>query len=169
MLTHCVARLASEFLESLDGPLLPSSAEPTSGAPALTPHSMWSTDAQTNGESGRSGESSALAATGQQTARLFDAALGNSAAGAGSSTQAAPSDSEAGRTGVVSATPASASGAYGPALRHFSTSTKAEKFFLTAADQNDGTRDERLAKVIQAKYDAGLLRPYNPVNGCVLR
>lgn len=124
---------------------------------------MWSTDAQTGGEN------SALAATGQQTARLFEAALGNSAAGAGTSAQAAPTDSEAGRTGVVSATPAAASGAYGPALRHFTTSTKAEKFFLTAADQNDGTRDERLAKVIQAKYDAGLLRPYNPVNGYVLR
>lgn len=44
-------------------------------------------------------------------------------------------------------------------------SSKTEKFFLTAADQNDGTRDERLAKVIQAKYDAGLLRPYNPIPG----
>lgn len=124
---------------------------------------MWNNDAQA------SGDNSALGGAGQQTARLYDAAVGNTAASAGASTQAAPADSEAGRSGVVSATPAAAPGAYGPALRHFSTSTKAEKFFLTAADQNDGTRDERLAKVIQAKYDAGLLRPYNPVNGCVRR
>ena len=44
-------------------------------------------------------------------------------------------------------------------------SAKTENFFLTAADQKDGTRDERLGRVIQAKYDAGLLRPYNHVNG----
>lgn len=44
-------------------------------------------------------------------------------------------------------------------------SSKTERFFLTAADQKDGTRDERLGRVIQAKYDAGLLRPYNHVNG----
>ncbi|KAN0061311.1 Transcription factor [Thecaphora frezii] len=43
--------------------------------------------------------------------------------------------------------------------------SKTERFFLTAADQNDGPRDERLSKVIQAKYEAGLLRPYNHVNG----
>ncbi|PWN50979.1 hypothetical protein IE53DRAFT_69531 [Violaceomyces palustris] len=43
--------------------------------------------------------------------------------------------------------------------------TKTERFFLTAADQKDGTRDERLGRVIQAKYEAGLLRPYNHVNG----
>lgn len=42
---------------------------------------------------------------------------------------------------------------------------KADTFFLTAADQKDGTRDERLGRVIQAKLDAGLLRPYNHVNG----
>lgn len=50
-----------------------------------------------------------------------------------------------------------------PTLKGFSTKT--EKFFLTAADQVDGPRDERLSKVIQAKYDAGLLRPYNHVKG----
>ncbi|PWN92360.1 hypothetical protein FA10DRAFT_227813 [Acaromyces ingoldii] len=59
--------------------------------------------------------------------------------------------------------PDAAPGAYGSSLKGFNTKT--EKFFLTAADQNDGTRDERLGKVIQAKYDAGLLRPYNHVNG----
>ena len=43
--------------------------------------------------------------------------------------------------------------------------TKAEKFFLTAADQEDGTRDERLTRVIHAKYEAGLLKPFNYVKG----
>lgn len=43
--------------------------------------------------------------------------------------------------------------------------SKTEKFFLTAADQSGGSRDERLAKVIHAKYEAGLLKPYNYVTG----
>ncbi|KAF8336867.1 uncharacterized protein EI90DRAFT_3144589 [Cantharellus anzutake] len=43
--------------------------------------------------------------------------------------------------------------------------TKAEQFFLTAADQEDGTRDERLTRVIHAKYEAGLLKPFNYVKG----
>jgi hypothetical protein len=44
-------------------------------------------------------------------------------------------------------------------------STKTERFLLTAADQESGTRDERLAAVIHAKYEAGLLKPYNYVKG----
>lgn len=43
--------------------------------------------------------------------------------------------------------------------------TKTERFLLTAADQEDGTRDERLARVIHAKYEAGLLKPFNYVKG----
>lgn len=43
--------------------------------------------------------------------------------------------------------------------------TKTEQFLLTAADQESGTRDERLAKVIHSKYEAGLLKPYNYVKG----
>lgn len=43
--------------------------------------------------------------------------------------------------------------------------TKKEKFFFIAADQDAGTRDERLNRVIQAKYEAGLLKPYNYVKG----
>lgn len=42
---------------------------------------------------------------------------------------------------------------------------KTEQFLLTAADQSDGSRNERLRKVIQAKWEAGLLRPYNHVHG----
>lgn len=41
-----------------------------------------------------------------------------------------------------------------------------ERFLLTAADQKeDGTRDERLNKVIRAKYEAGLLKPFNFIKG----
>ena len=43
--------------------------------------------------------------------------------------------------------------------------SRTEQFFMTAADQATGTRDERLAKVIRAKYEAGLLKPYNYVKG----
>jgi hypothetical protein len=41
----------------------------------------------------------------------------------------------------------------------------AEKFLLTAADPAPGTRGERLKRVIRAKYEAGLLKPYNYVKG----
>jgi len=43
--------------------------------------------------------------------------------------------------------------------------TKTERFLLTAADQEDGSRDERLNRVIRSKYEAGLLKPYNYVKG----
>lgn len=43
--------------------------------------------------------------------------------------------------------------------------TKQERFFLTAADQANGTRNERLNMVIRSKYEAGLLKPYNYVKG----
>lgn len=43
--------------------------------------------------------------------------------------------------------------------------TKTEQFFLTAADQESGSRDERLSRVIHSKYEAGLLKPYNYVKG----
>ncbi|KAF8057061.1 hypothetical protein FPV67DRAFT_1529974 [Lyophyllum atratum] len=43
--------------------------------------------------------------------------------------------------------------------------TKTEKFLLTAADQESGSRNERLNRVIRSKYEAGLLKPYNYVKG----
>ncbi|XP_006455044.1 hypothetical protein AGABI2DRAFT_209306 [Agaricus bisporus var. bisporus H97] len=47
----------------------------------------------------------------------------------------------------------------------FPSATKTEKFLLTAADQEPGSRDERLNRVIRSKYEAGLLKPYNYVKG----
>ncbi|KAI8061043.1 hypothetical protein BC940DRAFT_245546 [Gongronella butleri] len=40
-----------------------------------------------------------------------------------------------------------------------------EKFFLTAADPSDGKLEDRLTEVINAKFEAGFLKPYNYVNG----
>jgi hypothetical protein len=40
-----------------------------------------------------------------------------------------------------------------------------DNFFLTAADPKDGKLEDRLNEVINAKYEAGFLKPYNYVNG----
>jgi hypothetical protein len=52
-----------------------------------------------------------------------------------------------------------------PAPPLLPSATKTEKFLLTAADQESGTRDERLSRVIRSKYEAGLLKPYDYVKG----
>ena len=44
-------------------------------------------------------------------------------------------------------------------------SSTTEKFLLTAADQSEGTKEERLNRVIRAKYEAGLLKPFNFIKG----
>lgn len=36
---------------------------------------------------------------------------------------------------------------------------------MTAADPSDGTNEDRLTQVINAKFEAGFLKPYNYVNG----
>ncbi|KAG1801883.1 hypothetical protein EV424DRAFT_1545341 [Suillus variegatus] len=48
------------------------------------------------------------------------------------------------------------------------SATKTEKFLLTVADQESGTRDERLNRAIRSKYVADLLKPYDYVkmHGC---
>lgn len=43
--------------------------------------------------------------------------------------------------------------------------SKAERYLLAAADQPTGSRDERLKRVIKAKYEAGLLKPYDYSRG----
>ncbi|KAG5647108.1 hypothetical protein DXG03_001479 [Asterophora parasitica] len=43
--------------------------------------------------------------------------------------------------------------------------SKTERFLLTAADQASAPRHERLDSVIRSKYEAGLLKPYNYVQG----
>ncbi|KAI3480055.1 hypothetical protein L1887_57831 [Cichorium endivia] len=98
-------------------------------------------------------------ATGNNSANQAEAS-GGKRSRRSSYSAAAPSSSGA---AAAASTSVAASGSYIPSLQ--GGSTKTERFFLTAADQKDGTRDERLARVIQAKYEAGLLRPYNHVNG----
>jgi hypothetical protein len=44
-------------------------------------------------------------------------------------------------------------------------SNTTEHYFITAADPHDGKLEDRLNEVINAKYEAGFLRPYNYVNG----
>ena len=83
--------------------------------------------------------------------------------GSNATNTANSSSNNNGNTTASAANSGVASGSYLPSLQ--GGSSKTERFFLTAADQKDGTRDERLARVIQAKYEAGLLRPYNHVNG----
>ncbi|KAG2029082.1 hypothetical protein BDR03DRAFT_936890 [Suillus americanus] len=52
-----------------------------------------------------------------------------------------------------------------PAPPLLPSATKTEKFLLTAADQESGTQDERLSRIIRSKYEAGLLEPYDYVKG----
>ncbi|CBQ68541.1 related to RDS2-Regulator of drug sensitivity [Sporisorium reilianum SRZ2] len=100
--------------------------------------------------SGNNSNSGVENGTGKRSRRSsFSATLAGGGSGSGGATAANSSGA--------------ASGSYLPSLQ--GGSSKTERFFLTAADQKDGTRDERLAGVIQAKYEAGLLRPYNHVNG----
>jgi hypothetical protein len=68
-------------------------------------------------------------------------------------------------TSQAADTPTSAILEASPAESVLPSATKTEKFLLTAADQESGTRDERLNRVIRSKYEAGLLKPYNYVKG----
>jgi len=47
----------------------------------------------------------------------------------------------------------------------FSTVSRIEQSLLAAADQPDGSRASRLTQVIRAKYEAGLLKPYDYIKG----
>jgi PAS domain-containing protein len=47
----------------------------------------------------------------------------------------------------------------------FSTVSRIEQYLLAAADQPDGPRASRLTQVIRAKYEAGLLKPYDYIKG----
>ncbi|KAJ2784434.1 Transcription factor [Coemansia javaensis] len=43
--------------------------------------------------------------------------------------------------------------------------TQSDLFVLTAADPNDGTSEDKLRQIINAKYEAGILKPYDYVKG----
>ncbi|KAF8581200.1 hypothetical protein K439DRAFT_1516623 [Ramaria rubella] len=63
------------------------------------------------------------------------------------------------------ASPPQAQEQHEPASPILPAATKTEQFLLLAADQESGSRDERLKRVIHSKYEAGLLKPYNYVKG----
>jgi len=52
-----------------------------------------------------------------------------------------------------------------PGVSVLPTPNKTERFFLAAADLPTGSREARLNRVIHAKYEAGLLKPYNYATG----
>ncbi|EPQ31400.1 uncharacterized protein PFL1_00735 [Pseudozyma flocculosa PF-1] len=182
--------LLSEFLESLDGSAFGASINnqkasnlqpqgPNSAGLGGAPNTSRS-GSRRNTISGRpanvAGEPSAPGARASlpppsscldpaPSAREADKTMAQAASAArgqrprGSSVSAAVKSEDGNAAGASSSNNA---GPYPPSL---GAASKTERFFLTAADQKDGSRDERLSRVIQAKYEAGLLRPYNHVNG----
>lgn len=138
--------ILSEFLESLDG---------TSTVP---------TPAPTGGDSSNLNQANTLPQSGA------GAANGNASASYGAPTpsSSAAMQSLASSTQMTRSSNHSRNRSQGASLNEaamIAANSKTETFFLTAADQKDGSRDERLGRVIQAKLDAGLLRPYNHVKG----
>ncbi|KAL1730779.1 hypothetical protein EV714DRAFT_210090 [Schizophyllum commune] len=86
-----------------------------------------------------------------------------------STSTSAPSATAPSETSPSASTPATTSDEpkikEEPAPVILPAATKTERFLLTAADQESGSRDERLNRVIRSKYEAGLLKPYNYVKG----
>ncbi|KAL1742007.1 hypothetical protein HDZ31DRAFT_44194 [Schizophyllum fasciatum] len=77
----------------------------------------------------------------------------------------APSDTSPAASTPASDDPSAPKIKEEPAPVILPAATKTERFLLTAADQESGSRDERLNRVIRSKYEAGLLKPYNYVKG----
>jgi len=82
---------------------------------------------------------------------------GNGANGAGGNEALLPSIDS-------STVPAINSNSHGNSLTS-STITPTERFLLRAADPADGSAEDRLTEIINAKYEAGLLKPHNYANG----
>ncbi|KAF8724759.1 hypothetical protein AX14_008608 [Amanita brunnescens Koide BX004] len=143
----------SDFLETLDegsfftppttvAPSLMSSASFTSTSPTVAPST---TNVFTGTDQGASGY----------------AAVAQAQEVSSSSTVADPNDS----TSPTESPSTTSAPSTGNALPILPSATKTEQFLLTAADQEDGPRVERLNRVIKSKYEAGLLKPYNYVTG----
>lgn len=164
--------ILSEFLESLDGSAFPTPPPGLSSTPSSAPSlaALTSSNDTALSRVPSSGFKGAAPPPDASTSAASTSAPPAQTTAAPQLWQQSGAEDGADSSKQVRATRGAsisdaAPGAYGSSLKGFNTKT--EKFFLTAADQNDGTRDERLGKVIQAKYDAGLLRPYNHVNGLV--
>lgn len=136
----------SEFLASLDAPLFTTT---TTTATTAEPHSM--------GMTSQSHSSNNLLVINTNDTGLSVSPRTRTAAldGGGGGGNAAAGGAGATNNLVKSS---------GPSVPG-SPVNKTERFLLTAADQKDGSRSDRLARVIHAKFEAGLLRPYNHVAG----
>ncbi|KAF8877452.1 hypothetical protein CPB84DRAFT_1752156 [Gymnopilus junonius] len=142
----------TDFLETLDDGSFFS--PPATIAPSLVSSASFSTTI--NGPSSTS-SGGATTTTTMTTAQL-QAAIYPTTTTAGA-TVAIGTASSTGSGVIVTTTATSSPETILPAA------TKTEKFLLTAADQEPGSRDERLNRVIRSKYEAGLLKPYNYVKG----
>ncbi|WOO85521.1 Regulator of drug sensitivity 2 [Vanrija pseudolonga] len=78
---------------------------------------------------------------------------------------AAPAQSSSSSSASGQAPPAAADAKGKGKAEPFSSISRIEQYLLAAADQPDGTRAARLTQVIRAKYEAGLLKPYDYIKG----
>ncbi|KAF8179844.1 hypothetical protein BJ912DRAFT_1023820 [Pholiota molesta] len=129
----------TDFLETLDdGSFF---TPPTTVAPSLVSSASFATTS--TAVSTNPSTATTTFATGQMQATIY-----STAATAVNSTPVNPPAAPQKRTETI-----------------LPAATKTERFLLTAADQESGSRDERLNQVIRSKYEAGLLKPYNYVKG----
>ncbi|UZJ53083.1 hypothetical protein CBS101457_002403 [Exobasidium rhododendri] len=159
--------ILSEYLESLDGGVIP-----TTGEFGSTSANNGNTNYDATVQSSPSQPSNQVLSMNemQGTTTETDFAWSNPAESSGWPLQSTNHTLIANALGINNKSRRNSSidipmTATSSAIGGLNLNSKTEKFFLTAADQKDGTRDERLGRVIQAKYDAGILRPYNHVNG----
>ena len=139
--------LNSDFLETLDeGTFF---TPPTTVTPSLMASASFGTGAPTNAEVNAMGPAAPAASAYQAVGAPTPVPALDEPTSATSSAEATASPSPSGDS----------------AARILPSATKAERFLLTAADQEDGSRDERLNRVIRTKYEAGLLKPHNYAKG----
>ncbi|KAF9531230.1 hypothetical protein CPB83DRAFT_849596 [Crepidotus variabilis] len=139
----------TDFLETLDDGTFFS--PPATVAPALVSSNSFPTPNTANSTP------SAAPTTAMPNPQLQNNDLSNTSATAVAAT------TNADVTETMNLTTSSSEGAHTDGI--LPAATKTEKFLLTAADQESGSRDERLNRVIRSKYEAGLLKPYNYVKG----
>jgi hypothetical protein len=144
--------MLTDFLETLDDGTF--FTPPTTVTPSLMASASFGAGAPTNAEVNSMGSTAAAASAYQ--------AVG---APAPVSTLDEPTSNTSSAEGTTAASSTSPSPPGDSAARILPSATKTERFLLTAADQEDGSRDERLNRVIRSKYEAGLLKPHNYAKG----
>ncbi|GAA5935930.1 uncharacterized protein JCM15063_001852 [Sporobolomyces koalae] len=144
----------SEFLASLnDTPFLPQVGEPALVAHPIVSNSASSTSAASPNQIG------GLPINNVETHSSVSATRPTNDSGSNNTTATTSNGKDKERDKIASAGHSAGHSVPGSPIN------KTERFLLTAADQKDGSRSDRLARVIHAKFEAGLLRPYNHVAG----